>query len=66
LLKLLASARFVSQRVIFFMARGSPEDLVALTQLIEIKKLTPVIDRRYPLSQAAEAVRYLKNGHPRG
>lgn len=66
LIKVLASAPFVSQRVVFFVARGIPEDLVALTQLIEAKRMTPVIERRYPLSAAAEAIRYLKEGHPRG
>ena len=66
LLKVLASAPFVSQRVVFFVAKGSPDDLVALTQLIEANKLTPVIDRCYPLSEAPEAIRYLKEGHPRG
>ena len=66
LLGLLASAPFVSQRVVPFIARGSREDLLELTRLIAANKLTPVVDRRYPLSEAPEAVRYLKEGHARG
>jgi NADPH:quinone reductase-like Zn-dependent oxidoreductase len=34
--------------------------------LIEAGKVTPVIDRTYPLSEAAEAMRYLEAGHARG
>jgi NADPH:quinone reductase-like Zn-dependent oxidoreductase len=66
LIKLLVSARFVSQKVVFFIARVSTEELVALKQLIEANKVTPVIDRRYSLSEAPEAIRYLKEGHTRG
>jgi len=42
------------------------ENLLALKQLIEAGKLTPVIDKTYPLSQAADAIRYLEQGHARG
>ena len=41
-------------------------DLQFLKQLIEAGKVTPVIDRTYPLSEAPEAIRYLENGHARG
>lgn len=37
-----------------------------LANLIESGKVKPVIDRRYPLSQTAEAIRYLETGHARG
>jgi NADPH:quinone reductase-like Zn-dependent oxidoreductase len=66
LLKLLVSSRFVSQKVAFFIARVNPEELNALKELIEANKVTPVIDRRYPLSETPEVVRYLKAGHARG
>jgi len=42
------------------------EDMVYLTDLIEAGKLVPVIDRRYPLSEVAEAFRYLEEGHHQG
>lgn len=64
--KLLIASRFVSQRVVFFIAQIKPDDLVALKDLIEAKRLTPVIDRRYEFSEASQAIRYLKEGHARG
>lgn len=41
-------------------------DLVFLKELLEAGKIAPVIDRRYPLSEVAEAIRYLEEGHARG
>jgi NADPH:quinone reductase-like Zn-dependent oxidoreductase len=66
LLTLLVSRPFVSQRILFFMPRVNPEDLTALAKLTEANQVTPVVDRVYPLSEAAQALRYLKEGHPRG
>jgi NADPH:quinone reductase-like Zn-dependent oxidoreductase len=66
LLKVLVSSRFVSQNVVFFIASIKPDDLIVLKELIEANKVTPVIDRRYTLSEAPEAIRYLKEGHARG
>jgi NADPH:quinone reductase-like Zn-dependent oxidoreductase len=65
-LMVLVSSRFVSQRVVLFVASIRADDLVVLKELIEAKKVTPVIDRSYALSQAPEAIRYLKEGHARG
>jgi NADPH:quinone reductase-like Zn-dependent oxidoreductase len=42
------------------------EDLVFVKELLEAGKVVPVIDRRYPLSETAEAIRYLETGHARG
>jgi NADPH:quinone reductase-like Zn-dependent oxidoreductase len=42
------------------------EDLVLIKELLEASKVVPVVDRRYPLSEAAEAFRYFKEGHPPG
>jgi NADPH:quinone reductase-like Zn-dependent oxidoreductase len=37
-----------------------------LIELLETGKVVPVIDRRFPLAETAEALRYLEEGHPRG
>lgn len=42
------------------------EDLVFMKELIEAGKVVPVIDRRYPLSEVADAMRYYAEGHPSG
>lgn len=62
----LVVGRFVSQRIVTFIAKINKDDLVALGELAEAGKLTPVIDRTYPLEEAAEAIRYLETGHVRG
>lgn len=59
-------SRFVSQRLVPFLAKRSNADLIALTELIEAGKVTPVIDRTYPLSRTPEAIRYLEQGHAQG
>jgi NADPH:quinone reductase-like Zn-dependent oxidoreductase len=66
LLRVLVSSWFVSQNVAFFVASIRADDLIALKELIEANKVTPVIDRRYRLNEAAEAIRYLREGHARG
>jgi NADPH:quinone reductase-like Zn-dependent oxidoreductase len=48
------------------MAKVNPTDLDYLKGLLEAGKIVPVIDRRYPLSETAEALRYLEAGHARG
>ena len=47
-------------------AKIDQKDLGSIKELIEAGKVKPVIDRRYPLSEAAEALRYLGAGHARG
>jgi NADPH:quinone reductase-like Zn-dependent oxidoreductase len=47
-------------------AKVSQKDLVFIKELLEAGKVRPVIDRRYPLSEAAEALRYLGEKHARG
>ncbi|MBA3435623.1 MAG: zinc-binding dehydrogenase, partial [Chloroflexi bacterium] len=42
------------------------EHLLVLKELIEAGKVTPVIDRTYPLSEAAEAIRYVEPGRAKG
>ena len=57
---------FVSQKMTSFTVKPNREDLQFLQQLIEAGKLTPMIDRTYPLSGVPEAIRYLEEGHARG
>jgi NADPH:quinone reductase-like Zn-dependent oxidoreductase len=55
---------FVShQRLVTVTAKPNGEDLKFLRELIETDKVMPVIDRTYPLSEAADAIRYLEQGH---
>ena len=65
-LKALLLSRFVSQKLIFFISKRSTPDLLLLKELIESGKLTPVVDRSYPLNELPEAMRYLEEGHARG
>jgi NADPH:quinone reductase-like Zn-dependent oxidoreductase len=47
-------------------AQPNQEDLLFVKALLEEGKVVPVIDRRYPLSETAEAIRYLEEGHAKG
>ncbi|HZJ24784.1 MAG TPA: NAD(P)-dependent alcohol dehydrogenase [Anaerolineales bacterium] len=47
-------------------SNANKEDLLVIKELLETGKVVPVIDRRYPLSETAEAIRYLETGHARG
>ena len=57
---------FVSQEFVTMYADTTYDNLATLKQLIEDGKVTPVIDRTYPLSETATAIRYLEEGHARG
>ncbi|TLZ83664.1 MAG: zinc-binding dehydrogenase, partial [Methanobacteriota archaeon] len=59
-------SRFVHQRPLFFIAKLPREDLILLKELLEAGKVTPVIDRTYPLTETPAAIRYLEEGHARG
>ena len=56
----------VSQDLSMMLATMTKEDLGILSELAQAGKITPVIDRTFPLSQLPEAVRYLETGHARG
>ena len=46
--------------------KPNAQDLLVMKELIEEGLVTPVIDRRYPLGETAEAIRYLEEGHAQG
>ena len=48
------------------MASTPHENLLVIKELLEAGKVIPVLDRCYPLSETAEAIRYLEKGHARG
>lgn len=57
---------FVSQKFVMFIAKINKEDLTIMGELMAAGKVTPVIDKRYSLSEVPEAIRYLEEGHARG
>jgi NADPH:quinone reductase-like Zn-dependent oxidoreductase len=65
-LQALVLSPFVSQHMGMFLANLSGEDLQRLGELMQSGAVAPVIDRRYPLEQASEAIRYLEAGRARG
>ena len=66
LIQMLLLSRLTSQKLITFVAKPSKEDLTVLQELMAAGKVTPVIDKRYSLSEVPEAIRYLEEGHARG
>lgn len=62
----LALSKVVSQKLMFFLADINQKDLAVLADLMRAGKVTPVIDRRYKLSETPAAVAYLEAGHARG
>jgi NADPH:quinone reductase-like Zn-dependent oxidoreductase len=65
-LRALLLSRFVGQKLTTFISTQNHEDLIVLTELIQARKITPVIDRTYLLSETPKAIRYLEDGHARG
>ena len=57
---------FVGQRLLMMYSKERAEDLEYLRELIDAGKVTPVLDRTFPLADAAEAVRHIGEGHARG
>jgi NADPH:quinone reductase-like Zn-dependent oxidoreductase len=57
---------FGSRKMRSLTAKSNQKDLEFIVSLAEDGKITPVIDRRYPLDRAADAMKYLAEGHARG
>lgn len=66
LIAALVMSRLVSQQLGTFLARPSQEDLLILHDLLATGKVTPVIEKRYRLSEVSEALRALEAGHTQG
>jgi len=65
-LKAMLLSKFVSQKMGMMLAELNHNDLAFLADLMQSGKVTPVIDRTYKLSDLADAIRYLEQGHARG
>jgi NADPH:quinone reductase-like Zn-dependent oxidoreductase len=65
-LKTLVASWFVTEKLDLFLAQIRTEDLTLIGELIAAGKVTPVIGKRYQLSEVPEAIRYLEEGHARG
>jgi NADPH:quinone reductase-like Zn-dependent oxidoreductase len=65
-IKVLSLSPFVRQRMRVFIVRHNREDLAVLKELVEAGTVTPVIDRRYELSEAPDALRHQGEGHAKG
>ncbi len=65
-LRALMLSPFVQQSLRCIIAQESNDHLYAMTELIESGKITPAIDKTFPLSEVPDAMRYLTGGHARG
>jgi NADPH:quinone reductase-like Zn-dependent oxidoreductase len=66
ILRAVVASALVSQRLRPLPSRQNREELLAVTGLIEDGKLTPVVDRTYPLADTVEGLRHVEQGHARG
>jgi len=65
-LKAMVLSPFISQEMGMMMSDPTQKDMIQIADLMQAGKVTPVIDRRYTLSQVPEAIGYLEQGHARG
>ncbi len=57
---------FVSQELAPLINSENADDLIVVTELVESGKVTPVVDRTYPLGEAAAAIQRMQAGQARG
>ncbi len=62
----MAVSQVGTRKLVGFPARPNKADLTVSARLMEERKVTPLIDRRYRLSEVPEAIRYLEEGHAQG
>ena len=65
-LKAMFLSQFVSQKMGMMLAELNHDDLAFIADLMQSGKVTPVIDKRYKLSELPQAIEYLEQGHARG
>jgi NADPH:quinone reductase-like Zn-dependent oxidoreductase len=66
IVKAIALSPFVSNQIFVFIAKSNKADLTTMGAFIATGKITPVIDREFPLRESPDAIRYLEQGHARG
>lgn len=66
IVKVRLAAIHSSRKVMFFIAKLNRADMMVMRELLESGKVTPVVDKRYEMSEVADAFRYLGEGHARG
>ena len=64
-LKVRLGGLLARRKVVFFIAKFNKPDMLVLRELLEAGKVTPVVERSYPLSQIADALRHMGEGHVR-
>src|SRR4051812_18496299 len=65
-LRAAALSPLVRQKLGFFISKERGHDLQELRKLLETGAITPVVDRKFPLDDVPQAIRYLRDGHARG
>jgi NADPH:quinone reductase-like Zn-dependent oxidoreductase len=54
------------KKFVYYESKPNHKDLVFMKEILEAGKVVPVIDRQFPFSETAEAIRYYEKGHARG